>query len=114
MSLRRPLAFAVLTLYGASLLASHAATAQEDTSEGSRKIINRVMPVYPQLAHQFNARGNVKLEAVVGSDGKVKSVNAKGGHPLLVEAAQEAIRQWRYAPASHETTESIDINFNPQ
>lgn len=72
------------------------------------------MPVYPSMARQFNVKGSVKLSAVVSGDGTVKSLSVKGGHPLLVEAAENAIRKWKYAPSSHETTESIEVNFNSQ
>jgi len=59
-------------------------------------------------------KGSVKLEVVVQPDGSVKSMNATGGHPLLVEAAQDAIRRWRWQPASHESVESVEVRFNPQ
>jgi TonB family protein len=85
---------------------------EQDTNESSRKIVDRVMPVYPDVARQFNVKGSVKLSAVVARAGTVKSLSVKGGHPLLVEAAETAIRRWKYAPASHETTESIEVNFN--
>jgi outer membrane biosynthesis protein TonB len=42
----------------------------------------------------------------------VKSVEVKGGHPLLAPAAQEAIRNWKFEPAPHETRETIEVKFN--
>jgi outer membrane biosynthesis protein TonB len=62
----------------------------------------------------MNIKGGVKVEVVVERDGSVKSMNAKGGHPLLVQAAQDAIRLWKWQPASRETVESIEIRFNPE
>jgi hypothetical protein len=44
----------------------------------------------------------------------VKSVEVKGGHPVLVRAAQDAIYKWKWAPASHETREAIEVKFDPQ
>jgi TonB family protein len=77
-------------------------------------IVRKVQPQYPALAQKMGIKGSVKLEVVVEPDGRVKSISAKGGHPLLVEAAQGAIRQWRWQPASHESLESVEVRFNPQ
>ncbi len=112
---RRGTTLALVPLLGIVLFGVPPARAQaQDAGESSRKVVNRVMPVYPDMARQFNVRGSVKLSAVVAGDGTVKSLSVKGGHPLLVDAAETAIRKWKYAPASHETTESIEVNFNPQ
>jgi len=86
---------------------------QSDQSEGNRKVVARVAPRYPELARTMNLRGLVKVEAVVAANGTVKSVDPKGGHPVLVQAAQNAIRQWKYEPSAHETKEAIEIQFNP-
>jgi len=51
--------------------------------------------------------------ALVAPNGTVKSVEVKGGHPLLAEAAQNALRQWKFEPASHETSEFVEIQFAP-
>jgi membrane protein involved in colicin uptake len=56
----------------------------------------------------------VKLEVIVEPDGSVKSLNTKGGRPVLVQAAQDAIRQWKWQATSHETLESVEVRFNPQ
>jgi hypothetical protein len=56
--------------------------------------------------------GTVKAVAVVGSDGRVKKVKAVGGSPLFVQAAQNAIFQWKYAPGS-ETQEAVELRFTP-
>ena len=76
-----------------------------------RIIVRKVQPQYPALAQKMGIKGSVKLEVVVEPDGRVKSVNAKGGHPLLVDAAQFAIRQWRWQPASHESLEQSKSIF---
>jgi outer membrane biosynthesis protein TonB len=62
----------------------------------------------------MSIKGIVKLEAVVEPNGNVKSITAKGGHPLLVQAAQDAIRLWKWQLEAHETIESIEIRFNPE
>jgi hypothetical protein len=56
----------------------------------------------------------VRAEALVAPNGTVKFVDVKGGHPVLVEAAQHAIYKWKWAPASHETRELIEVRFDPQ
>ena len=86
----------------------------QEAPENARTIVRRVQPQYPTLAQRMSIKGSVKLEVVVEPDGRVKAVSAKGGHPLLVEAAQDAIRQWKWQSASHETLESVEVRFNPQ
>ncbi len=96
------------------LVLSPAMFGQQEQTESNRKIVNRVVPVYPPIARTMNLKGNVKAEAVVQPNGTVKSVEVKGGHPVLVRAAQDAIYKWKWAPASHETREPIEIRFDPQ
>jgi outer membrane biosynthesis protein TonB len=55
----------------------------------------------------------VRAEVLVAANGKVKSVEVKGGHPLLGQAAQNALAQWTWEPAAHETHESVELRFNP-
>jgi periplasmic protein TonB len=62
------------------------------------KLVNRVQPMYPPLARQTRISGTVKLHAVIGKDGTVQSLTVESGHPLLVQAALDAVRQWRYQP----------------
>jgi len=62
------------------------------------KLISRVQPVYPQLAIQARIQGNVVLHAIIGRDGQVSELEVLSGHPLLVNAALDAVRQWRYNP----------------
>src|SRR5688572_19595540 len=62
------------------------------------KLIHEVRPPYPQLARQARISGMVKLAAVIATDGSVQALRAVSGHPLLINAALEAVRQWRYQP----------------
>jgi TonB family protein len=103
----------IVGLVGIFVLGTAACVAQTDSSGSSRAILKRVVPAYPPLARQVNARGNVRVEAEVSPDGSVKTVTVKGGHPILVDAAETAIRKWNYAPSAHETTEFIEIHFDP-
>ena len=88
--------------------------AQQDQTETTRKILNRVTPHYPEMARSMNLRGSVKAEALVSPNGTVKFVDVKGGHPVLVQAAQRAIYKWRWVAGSHETRELIEVKFDPE
>ena len=90
------------------------ARAQQSTTEVGRKILRRVDPIYPEMARKANLNGTVKVIAVVAPDGKVKSVEPVGGSPLLVQASQDAIKQWKFAPAAAESREMVELHFHPQ
>ncbi len=97
-----------------SILAfTHGYASAQESSESVRKILTRVAPQYPSLARSMNIKGSVRAVALVAPNGTVKSVEVKGGHPVLAEAAQNALRQWKFEPASHETYEIIEIRFAP-
>lgn len=85
----------------------------QDEPESKRKITSRVMPDYPDMARRMNIRGVVKVDVMVGSNGMVKTVDIKGGHPVLAQAAVNAVRKWRWEPSSHDTHEPIEVKFDP-
>ncbi len=60
--------------------------------------VHDAVPIYPPLALATRAEGRVLVECVIGVDGRVTDVRVVQGHPLLAEAAANAVRQWRYAP----------------
>lgn len=57
-----------------------------------------VQPTYPPLAKQTHISGKVSLRCIIGRDGSVKEIQVKKGHPLLIQAATEAVSQWKYKP----------------
>jgi protein TonB len=61
-------------------------------------LTNRVVPVYPELARQMRIEGTVRLQAVIGRDGAVQSLEILSGQPMLAKAAVAAVREWRYRP----------------
>jgi len=69
-------------------------------SEGVQQalLVHRIAPVYPVLAMQVRLEGTVQLRAVIGRDGAVHALEVLSGHPILAQAAREAVRQWRYQP----------------
>jgi protein TonB len=62
------------------------------------RIIKRVMPVYPEIAKRSRVSGRVRLMSVIAADGTIQKLQVTEGHPLLVAAALEAVRQWVYQP----------------
>ncbi len=113
MTHRRSVALLVL-LWAVALIPAHSFAQQEELPVGKRKVVNRIVPSYPQLARTMNLKGTVRIEAVVAPNGAVKSFAVKGGHPVLMQAAENAIQKWRWEPATHETHDPIEFNFDPK
>jgi len=61
-------------------------------------IITQSRPVYPSLARQARIQGTVVLHAIIDKEGKVAQLEVISGHPLLVQSALDAVKQWRYKP----------------
>jgi protein TonB len=81
------------------------------------RLVNKVQPLYPPLARQTRISGTVKLHAIIGKDGSVQQLAMVSGHPLLVQAALDAVRQWRYQPTllngePVEVDTEIDVIFS--
>jgi protein TonB len=81
------------------------------------KLMNKVQPQYPPLARQTRISGTVRLHAIIGKNGGVEQLEVMSGHPLLVQAALDAVRQWKYQattlngePVEVDTT--IDVIFS--
>ena len=79
----------------------------------SRKAVSNPVPVYPEVAKRMHLTGVVKVQVVIGADGRIKEKNIIGGHPVLVNAVEETLKNWKYAPASGETTTQLEFNFRP-
>ena len=94
-------------------LSADAQSAQSADSPSGRKIINKVVPVYPSTARSMSLAGTVKLEALVLANGTVKSIQVRGGNPLLAQAAQTAVWEWKWAKAERESTEMLEFRFRP-
>jgi TonB family protein len=80
------------------------------------KLIHKINPIYPLQAKEAGIQGTVRFNAVVAHDGTIAHLTLVSGHPLLVPAALEAVRQWRYQPTllngqPVEVVTQIDINF---
>jgi TonB family protein len=82
---------------------------------GSRRaIVSKVPPVYPELARRMHVSGVVVLQLVVAPDGSVSDAKVESGHALLGNAAQDAVRRWRFEPAAETTSMTVDVNFSGQ
>jgi len=68
-------------------------------AQETRKVISNPAPAYPETA--------------IAPDGQIKITKIIGGHPLLVNAVEETLESWKYAPAGAETTATLEFRFNP-
>ncbi len=80
------------------------------------RLVNQPKPIYPALARQARIQGTVRLQAIIAKDGSVVELQVLSGHPLLVQAALDAVRQWKYQPTllnlePVEVVTTIDVNF---
>jgi periplasmic protein TonB len=84
-------------------------------SEGD--LIRKILPTYPAVARSARIQGQVVLQAVISKQGAIENLKVLTGHPMLVPAAIEAVRQWRYRPyiLNNEPVEvetQITVNFS--
>jgi serine/threonine-protein kinase len=78
--------------------------------------IRQVQPEYPPQARQARIQGTVSLQATIGPNGAVQTLQPVSGNPLLAPAAQDAVRQWIYKPTlvngqPVSVSTQIDVNF---
>jgi protein TonB len=81
------------------------------------KLMNKVQPLYPPLARQTRISGTVRLHAIIAKNGTVEQLEVISGHPLLVQAALDAVRQWKYQATTLngeavEVDTTIDVIFS--
>ena len=78
----------------------------------NRKSVKTVPPVYPAIAAKMKIEGTVKLDATIDPDGSVSDIKIVSGHQLLVQAAVEAVKKWKYESGDGKTTQTVAIEFN--
>jgi TonB family protein len=98
-----------LLLVLATIVPEHALAQGELT----RKVTTRVSPTYPELARRMSMRGTVKIVVVVSPSGNLKDAKVVGGNPILVNAALEAVKRWKFEPAQDESTGTVEFKFQP-
>lgn len=79
-----------------------------------RRIKTKTAPDYPEIARRMGISGTVRLAIVIAPNGTVKTTSAVGGHPLLLDAAMDAVKKWKFESASETSTETVEIKFVPQ
>jgi TonB family protein len=87
--------------------------AQKPEGEITRKIKVKVAPVYPEIARRLSISGVVRLVVVVAPGGNVKSTKVLGGHPVLVNAAEDAVKKWKFETATEENSGVVEVTFKP-
>jgi TonB family protein len=103
---------AALFLFASAAHVPKVGAQETSTDVAKRKVKTRVVPDFPVLAKQMNVTGKVKIEVTISPDGHVISTKVVGGSPLLVGAALDALKKWRFEAAPKESTEIIEFNFN--
>jgi TonB family protein len=87
-----------------------------DQKAGGSMLVHKVQPVYPAAARQARVQGTVELKALIDKHGKIEKLVAVSGHPLLIPAAMDAVKKWKYKPYSYEGQKvevetTIIVNF---
>ena len=82
-------------------------------AQDERQLVSHPAPVYSEFARKLGVTGVVKVQVVIAPDGKIKETKVIGGHPVLIGAVEDALKNWRYAPASGETTAVLEFRFHP-
>lgn len=79
--------------------------------DGGRRVRLAVQPEYPDLAKRNNISGTARVQATIAPDGTVKEVKGLGGNPVLLQAATEAVKKWKYEPAQNESIAILKFDF---
>lgn len=92
---------------------------QVDGTVVAERLKTKVNPICRDLARQARIDGLVKLHVIIGKDGTIQELSLISGHPLLVQAALDAVRQWRYEPTlvngqAVEVDTAIEVFFQLQ
>ncbi len=108
--LKRAVAMCLLLLIGGWVATS---ASRASGQEVDRKIKTKVAPVYPDLAKRMNITGVVKVQITVSPNGSIKNTKVVGGHPVLANAALEAVKKWRFEAGPGESTGVLEFRFDP-
>lgn len=80
--------------------------------EAERKVLKKVEAQYPSILKRRGIGGTVRLKVAVKADGTVRDVEVLGGNPALADAAEKAVRQWRFSAGS-DSTVNVSVSFDP-
>lgn len=79
-----------------------------------RRVLVNVTPEYPVSLRAAHIGGTVRLSVTVSAGGDVIRVELLGGNAILADSATKAVTKWKYAPAATETTNEVQVRFNPE
>ena len=85
----------------------------QGTVDSGRKVVQMSTPDYPTIVKHAHIGGDVHLTVTVLPSGAVSKVQPEGGNPIFVESAVKAVKNWKFTPASAQTSERVQIHFNP-
>jgi TonB family protein len=105
------LAIGLMTVAASTILLNPTPVSAQQQEELTRKAKNKVQPMYPELAKRMSITGIVKIQVVVAPNGTIKNTKVVGGHPVLANAAIEALKKWRFEPASDDTSGVVEFKF---
>ena len=79
-------------------------------------LLRRVNPTYPPLARTARIQGKVLLQAQISKSGDIQNLQVISGHPMLIQSALDAVKQWKYRPyllngEAVEVDTTIEVNF---
>lgn len=80
--------------------------------DSERKIVKKVEAQYPLVLKRRGIGGTVKLKVIIKADGTVGDVEVLGGNAALADAAEKAVRQWKFAPGA-ESSIIVAVEFDP-
>ncbi len=110
----------VVAVAAIALLVAGEASAQDKLKVASElqqaKLVTSAIPVYPVLDKRGRVEGTVRLTATIDKEGMVEKLETVSGHPILEQAAVEAVKKWRYRPTMLngepvEVITTIDVVF---
>jgi len=114
---RAPLTKMILGLVLCALFVGPQASAFQtkihvEANDSGRKIKNRIIPEYPDLALRTRITGVARVQLTVTPEGDVKDVKELGGSPVLLAALVRAVKQWKYEPGAKDTEVEVKANFS--
>ena len=105
---------AIVCVVGLFLTIALAAASVSSSEDGGRQVVNRIEPVYPELARRMNLSGTVKVRVLVTRGGDIRSAEPLGGSPVFIDTVLDAIEKWKFAPAANENTVVLKFSFDNQ
>ncbi len=98
-------------IFQAAALALLLVLAIPATAADKRGVLQRVAPLYPEIAKRMRISGEVQIEATVDATGKVTGTKPVSGNHMLSDAAADAVKKWKFEPGDGVATVVVTINF---